>query len=193
MVLDDRQISFSNDFLVKCLSACPASSFSMVNCEITSLKGVPADWAPFYLNLSSNPFPAADLAHLAKLSVRPADQNLHFLVLKDCAIEKAEDLEPLASLQNLASIDLRGTPLEQKDPGYRKRVFELLPSLVKVDEEDWLGGKHGNYHSKDFKEPEEINEDSFEKHSSIFDEDEADQELLTTPPGEAQEEEPSNP
>ncbi|TRO80219.1 leucine-rich repeat protein, partial [Glycocaulis profundi] len=104
---------------------------NMSNVGLTTLAGLPALPALTHLDVSGNPITDG----LDALKGCPSLVSLNLSGNKLAAIS---DLAPLASLENLFSLEMGDCDLVSVD-GYRKEVFSILPSLKILDGLDQNG------------------------------------------------------
>lgn len=100
-------------------------SLSMINVGLTTLKGFPALPNLKKLELSDNRI-------LSGLNPLQECKSLTHLSLSGNRIASIEALEPLASLENLAHLDLFNCDVTNLD-SYREKVFANLPNLKYLD------------------------------------------------------------
>merc|ERR1719464_227224 len=95
--------------------------------KISSLENFPALSTLKKIELADNFLTGAELVHLC------GNENLVNLKLANNKISTIKDLECLAKLSNLRSLDLMGNPVTESDEAYTEKVFELIPSLEVLD------------------------------------------------------------
>ncbi|CAI5441764.1 unnamed protein product [Caenorhabditis angaria] len=123
-------------------------TLSMVNCELTSFKGLPSLPAVTYIDVTNNKFgdtPAFDIL------VKNAPELVR-LNLSSNNITSIEVLRPLKMLTKLAELDLSHNESLGLTESYRDKIFEIIPSLKSLDgldvdgeeiEEEFDGGEAG--------------------------------------------------
>jgi len=132
------------------------------NCGLESLDNFPKLPGLIRLELVQNKFSGSELAKLVDKV-----PNLQMLIVGDNDIKEYSDVEPLAKLKELMSLELANTPLSEKDD-YRERVFKLFPSLEALDDLD----RNGN--PVEYDDEEEGDDD--EEDEEFIDEEEDDDE-----------------
>jgi len=104
-------------------------SLSLINVGLTSLKGFPKLPALKRLDLGDNRISSG-------LAVLQGSPQLTHLNLSGNRIKDLETLEPLKSLEHLGNLDLFNNPCSTDEDEFRKKVFEMLPSLKYLDSAD---------------------------------------------------------
>jgi len=104
-------------------------SLSLINVGLTSLKGFPKLPALKRLDLGDNRISSG-------LAVLQGSPQLTHLNLSGNRIKDLETLEPLKSLEHLGNLDLFNNPCSNDEDEFRKKVFEMLPSLKYLDSAD---------------------------------------------------------
>lgn len=104
-------------------------SLSLINVGLTSLKGFPKLPALKRLDLGDNRISSS-------LAVLQGSPQLTHLNLSGNRIKDLETLEPLKSLEHLGNLDLFNNPCSNDEDEFRKKVFEMLPSLKYLDSAD---------------------------------------------------------
>merc|ERR1712061_674965 len=104
-------------------------SLSLINVGLTSLKGFPKLPALKRLDLGDNRISSG-------LAVLQGSPQLTHLNLNGNRIKDLETLEPLKSLEHLGNLDLFNNPCSNDEDEFRKKVFEMLPSLKYLDSAD---------------------------------------------------------
>lgn len=131
LVLDNENVGNTLAFLKRF----PNVSYLSLNaCRISSLEQLPNLPLLSRLELADNKLSAT--SHLNELSKLTAIARLD---LSNTRIESAEELSVLKPLSNLSVLDLMGSPLAEKDSGYRKKVFEVLRQVKVIDNFDRYG------------------------------------------------------
>lgn len=135
-MLDSLKIGkFTKEFTQAVNSLKKLICLSMNGCGIESLEGIPTECTIQRLELIGNNFPASDLAYLAKLEVISRKQSLQSLSLGSNKISTLEQLAPLAALTDLVQLDVSDTIVSEL-PNYRSTLFELIPHLQVLDNQD---------------------------------------------------------
>jgi len=129
------------------------------NYGLESLDNFPKLPGLIRLELVQNKFSGSELAKLVDKV-----PNLQMLIVGDNDIKEYSDIEALAKLKELMSLELANTPLSEKDD-YRERVFKLFPSLEALDDLD----RNGNPVEYD---DEEEGDDDDDEDEEFIDEDE---------------------
>lgn len=146
-------------------------SLSLINVGLTSLKGFPKLQSLKKLELSDNRISAG-------LAVLKECNSLTHLNLSGNKVKDLEALEPLKSLEKLTHLDLFNNEVSNIDE-YRKKVFELLPSLKYLDgfdpeeNEAESGAEDGANGTLD-DDDEDDEEDGGEEEEDVDDEEEED-------------------
>jgi len=104
-------------------------SLSLINVGLTSLKGFPKLPALKRLDLGDNRISSG-------LAVLQGSPMLTHLNLSGNRIKDLETLEPLKNLSSLGNLDLFNNPCSTDEDEFRKKVFEMLPSLKYLDSAD---------------------------------------------------------
>lgn len=104
-------------------------SLSLINVGLTSLKGFPKLPALKRLDLGDNRISSG-------LAVLQGSPQLTHLNLSGNRIKDLETLEPLKNLSSLGNLDLFNNPCSTDEDEFRKKVFEMLPSLKYLDSAD---------------------------------------------------------
>jgi acidic leucine-rich nuclear phosphoprotein 32 family protein A/C/D len=118
-------------------------ALSLNECELEALDNLPNNGGLVRLELSKNKFKSSELSKISQTFPK-----LQILMLSDNNIGDFKEIQSLSNLKDLIQLDLSGTPLSKKD-NYRKKVFEMIPSLEVLDDLD----KDGNPY--DFEEDED--------------------------------------
>ena len=134
-------------------------------CKLNSLKNLPHCPQLTRIELSDNVLSGSELKHLL---IYPQLQRIQFCNNK---VHSLTELEPLKQLKHLDNLDLTENPIVNSDD-YRKKVFEMLPSLVYLDMEDKEGEM---FYEEDENDNEEEEEEEGEN-AFIEDDEEEDEE-----------------
>eukprot|EP00658_Telonema_sp_P-2_P078769 TRINITY_DN745_c0_g1_i4.p1 TRINITY_DN745_c0_g1~~TRINITY_DN745_c0_g1_i4.p1 ORF type:complete len:191 (-),score=71.32 TRINITY_DN745_c0_g1_i4:805-1377(-) len=123
---------------------------SMNSCGLSSLSGFPKLEKLRELNIADNKLGGADLKILQASDLH----QLRRLVLAgNTNIKSLEELEPLASIPSLRSLDLYECEVT-KNEEYREQVFTALRSLVYLDGTDRDGNEEDDEEEEDELEEE---------------------------------------
>merc|ERR1712037_886642 len=106
-----------------------ATQVEGINVGLTSLEGFPKLPALKRLDLGDNRISSG-------LAVLQGSPQLTHLNLSGNRIKDLETLEPLKSLEHLGNLDLFNNPCSTDEDEFRKKVFEMLPSLKYLDSAD---------------------------------------------------------
>jgi len=140
-------------------------SLSLNKCELESLDNFPTSTSLIRLEICENKFKATELTKVVEKFPK-----LQILMLSDNAINDFTEIKALSNLKELIQLDLNNTPLSKKD-NYRKKIFELVPTLEILDELD----KDGNPYEFD-DEGEDFEEGEGDESEDEYDEDEEEEE-----------------
>ena len=142
-------------------------SLSCSKIELKSLKNMPYLPNLIILELDNNELTGNDFNEIIDLY-----PNLCKLSIGNNKISTYDCLKPLVKMTKLEHINIKGNPLSKKRDYSRDKVFEILPSLIAVDnlnkegekvESSFIGG-----------EDDEENEDYLDEEGEEFDDDEDD-------------------
>ena len=117
-------------------------------CKLNSLKNLPHCPQLTRIELSDNVLSGSELKHLL---IYPQLKRIQFCNNK---VNSISELEPLKELKHLDNLDLTENPVANSED-YRKKVFDLLPSLVYLDMEDKDGQMFYEEDENDNEEEEE--------------------------------------
>ena len=117
-------------------------------CKLNSLKNLPHCPQLTRIELSDNVLSGSELKHLL---IYPQLKTIQFCNNK---VNSISELEPLKELKHLDNLDLTENPIVNSED-YRKKVFEMLPSLVYLDMEDKDGQMFYEEDENDNEEEEE--------------------------------------
>ena len=163
--LEDMSIPKITPDLKKKLESIPELlGLSLNNCKLKSLANFPELKDLNRLELVDNPFPAADLVHLARL------ENLQSLSLNGCNIQEVSDLKPLKNLKKLMQLDLGGTKLSE-NLSCSTDVFGLLDSLQILYNQD---GIDNEVEYSDDEEETDTDSEDFNGEDDFLEEDDED-------------------
>jgi acidic leucine-rich nuclear phosphoprotein 32 family protein A/C/D len=138
-------------------------SLSLNKCELESLDNLPNSASLIRLEVCENKFKASEISKIVERYPK-----LQILMLSDNNITDFPEIKSLSGLKELVQLDLNNTALSKKD-GYRKKLFELIPTLEILDDLD----KDGNaYEFDDDEEGEDYEEGEEEDSEEEYDEDE---------------------
>jgi len=155
---------FTDEIRDRILKLKEVGVLTLNNCGLESLDNFPKLTGLVRLELVQNKFSGSELAKLVDKV-----PNLQMLIVGDNDIKEYSDIEALAKLKELMSLELANTPLSEKDD-YRERVFKLFPSLEALDDLD----RNGNPVEYD---DEEEGDDDDDEDEEFIDEDEDDEEF----------------
>ena len=137
---------------------------SLNNIGLKSLKNLPKIKCLYYLSLKNNELTGEDFDILKSLY-----PNLSKLKISGNVIENIDNLLKLKPL-NLRKIEVKENPFSVGNDKYKKKLFEMLPSLKIIDNTDKNGDEEEttDYHneeqenegSEDFHEEEEPENES---------------------------------
>jgi hypothetical protein len=147
---------------------------SLSNIGLKSLENFPCIKDLYYLSIKNNELNGNDFDLIPKLF-----PGLKKLKISGNKIEKINNLEKLRSLK-LRKIEVKDNPFSIGNKAYKKKLFNLIPSLEIVDQEDERGEEieTTDYHNEqdeleddeDYIEEEE--EDNDDENEEEYEEDE---------------------
>ena len=149
---------------------------SLNNLGLKSLENFPAIKGLYYLSIKNNELSGDDFDLIPKLF-----PGLKKLKISGNVIEKVNNLSKLSHLK-LRKIEVKENPFSVGNKTYKKKVFQLLPSLEIVDQET-EGGEEietTDYHNEEDEEQddedynEENEDDSKEDGDEDYNEDDED-------------------
>ena len=136
---------------------------SLNNIGFKSLENFPAIKGLYYLSIKNNELNGDDFDLIPKLY-----PNLKKLKISGNIIEKFNNLSKLKSLK-LRKIEVKENPFSVGNKSYKNKLFDLLPTLEIVDQQDKIGEEveTTDYHNEeeeaeedeDYKEEEEENDE----------------------------------
>jgi len=140
---------------------------SLSNIGLKSLENFPYIKDLYYLSIKNNELNGNDFDLIPKLF-----PGLKKLKISGNKIEKINNLEKLNSLK-LRKIEVKNNPFTIGNKAYKKKLFNMIPSLEIVDQEDERGEEieTTDYHNEqdeleddeDYKEEEEDSDDEYEE------------------------------
>ena len=140
---------------------------SMNNIGFKSLENFPAIKGLYYLSIKNNELNGDDFDLIPKLY-----PNLKKLKISGNIIEKINNLSKLRNLK-LRKIEVKENPFSVGNKSYKKKIFDLLPTLEIIDQEDKIGEEveTTDYHNEeeesegdeDYNEEEEENDDEYDE------------------------------
>lgn len=139
---------------------------SLNNLGLKSLKNFPAIKGLYYLSIKNNELNGDDFDLIPKLY-----PGLQKLKISGNVIEKVNNLAKLSKLK-LRKIEVKENPFSVGNQTYKKKVFQLLPSLEIVDQET-EGGEEietTDYHNEqDEQQDDEDYSEENEEHNNAGD------------------------
>ena len=144
---------------------------SLNNIGLRSLKNLPCIKGLYYLSLNNNELTGDDFELLTKLY-----PNLEKLKISGNVIEKIDNLLKLKPLK-LRKIEVKENPFSVENDKYKKKIFEMFPSIKIIDRTDKTGDEiettdynsveDDNSKSEDFngEESEDLDKDDEEEGS----------------------------
>ena len=153
---------------------------SLNNIGLKSLKNLPKIKCLYYLSLKNNELTGEDFGILKTLY-----PNLSKLKISGNVIENIDNLSKLKPL-NLRKIEVKENPFSVGNDKYKKKLFDMLPTLKIIDNTDKNGDEEEttDYHneeqenegSEDFNEEEEPEDGSKDEEGEEDDDKEEDEE-----------------
>ncbi len=153
---------------------------SLNNIGLKSLKNLPKIKCLYYLSLKNNELTGEDFDILKTLY-----PNLSKLKISGNVIENIDNLSKLKPL-NLRKIEVKENPFSVGNDKYKKKLFDMLPTLKIIDNTDKNGDEEEttDYHneeqenegSEDFNEEEEPEDGSKDEEGEEDDDKEEDEE-----------------
>ena len=141
---------------------------SLNNIGFKSLENFPAIKGLYYLSIKNNELNGDDFDLIPKLYPK-----LQKLKISGNNIEKINNLMKLRNL-NLRKIEVKENPFSVGNKTYKNKLFQILPSLEIIDQEDKMGEEieTTDYHN----EEEELEDDGDYKEEDEDDEENDDEE-----------------
>jgi hypothetical protein len=145
---------------------------SLNNLGLKSLKNFPAIKGLYYLSIKNNELNGDDFDSIPRLY-----PGLKKLKISGNVIEKVNNLGKLSVLK-LRKIEVKENPFSVGNKTYKKKVFQLLPSLEIVDQET-EGGEEvetTDYHNEqdEQQDDEDYNEENEEDNNEDYNKDDDD-------------------
>jgi len=164
--LDELKIpKITNEIKAKLEKIEDLISLSLNKCELESLDNLPTSASLIRLEITDNKFKASEVSKIVDKYPK-----LQILMLSDNNITDFPEIQRLSGLKELLQLDLNNTPLSKKD-NYRKKLFELIPTLEILDDLD----KEGNPYEFDDDEEGEDYDGEEEDSEEDYDQDDEDE------------------
>jgi len=136
------------------------TKLSLNMCLLKNLTFIPLFKNLVEIELSDNHLQGKDIQIISQF------QLLNQIKIANNKIENFSDLEPLSKLRDLSFLDLSENPvIKTKD--YRKKLYEMIPTLVYLDMIDKNGKSYEDFEEEE-DEKEELEEEEKEKGENSF-------------------------
>ena len=136
------------------------TKLSLNMCLLKNLTFLPLFQNLIEIELSDNHLQGKDIQILSQF------QLLNQIKIANNKIENFNDLEPLSKLRDLSFLDLSENPVI-KTQDYRKKLYEMIPTLVYLDMIDKNGKSYEDFEEEE-DEKEELEEEEKEKAENSF-------------------------
>ena len=153
---------------------------SLNNIGLKSLENFPAIKGLYYLSINNNELNGDDFDLIPKLY-----PNLRKLKISGNNIEKINNLMKLRNLK-LRKIEVKENPFSVGNKTYKNKLFQILPTLEIIDQEDKMGEEieTTDYHNEeeeseddgDYKEEDEENDEENDDEDNYEENDEENEE-----------------
>ena len=146
---------------------------SLNNLGLKSLKNFPAIKSLYYLSIKNNELNGDDFDLIPKLF-----PDLKKLKISGNNIEKINNLSKLREIE-LRKIEVKENPFSVGNTTYKKKLFQMLPSLEIIDQEDEKGieVETTDYHNEEneLEDDEDYNEEEEENNEKENDDEDYDE------------------